>query len=227
MSSVIQLLLGDDKAFAVRSTVLIHRPGRSGQTPLSFGEVVLPSAIQLLSEDDRAFAVRSTALVGAIGHLHRLERWYCRQRSNFYRGTIGLLPSDPPLWGRSGFYRQIHRSGRSDRTPSLFREERSDTFIVWRDGGKIVPSTSSWRSKGGAVPSSSSQGYNILEMRRSKADVEGRSFFDVEILSLLKAKVRVEGRGTMILSVLSSRFAPSPRQLGKRACDLIKLKLKG
>ncbi|TYK26756.1 hypothetical protein E5676_scaffold124G00430 [Cucumis melo var. makuwa] len=52
----------------------IHRPGRSDRAPLSFGEVVLPSAIQLLSRDDRAFTVRSTALVGLIGHLRRLER---------------------------------------------------------------------------------------------------------------------------------------------------------
>ncbi|KAA0065861.1 hypothetical protein E6C27_scaffold538G00080 [Cucumis melo var. makuwa] len=72
----------------------IHRPSRSDRAPSSFGEVILSSAIQLLSGDDRAFFVRSTALVGAIGHLRRLERWYCRQRSNFYRGTIGLLPSD-------------------------------------------------------------------------------------------------------------------------------------
>ncbi|TYK25919.1 hypothetical protein E5676_scaffold190G00090 [Cucumis melo var. makuwa] len=87
----------------------IHRPSRSDRAPSSFEEVILPSAIQLLSGDDRAFAVRSTALVGAIGHLRRLERWYCRQRSNFYRG-------------RSGFCCQIQRPGRSDRTPSSFGE---------------------------------------------------------------------------------------------------------
>ncbi|KAA0065963.1 hypothetical protein E6C27_scaffold62G00400 [Cucumis melo var. makuwa] len=98
LPSAIQLLSGDDQTFAVRSTSLIHRPGRSDRAPSSFGEVVLPSVIQLLSGDDRTFAVRSTALVGAIGHLRRLETWYCRQRSNFYRGTIELLPSDPPPW---------------------------------------------------------------------------------------------------------------------------------
>ncbi|KAA0062457.1 hypothetical protein E5676_scaffold325G001200 [Cucumis melo var. makuwa] len=71
----IQLLLGDDRASAVRSTVLIHRPGRSDRTPSSFGEVILLSAIQHLSGDNRAFTVKFTALVGAIGHLHPLERW--------------------------------------------------------------------------------------------------------------------------------------------------------
>ncbi|TYJ97606.1 hypothetical protein E5676_scaffold690G00390 [Cucumis melo var. makuwa] len=76
----------------------IHRPSRSDRTSSSLGEVILPSAIQLLSGDDQTFTVRSTALVGAIGHLRRLERWYCRQRSNFYRGTIEILPSDPSSW---------------------------------------------------------------------------------------------------------------------------------
>ncbi|KAA0065977.1 hypothetical protein E6C27_scaffold62G00620 [Cucumis melo var. makuwa] len=133
-----------------------------GVTPLS--------AIQLLLGDDRAFAVRSTALVGTIGHYRHLERWYCGQRSNFYRRTIGLLPSDPTF-------------GRSDRAPSSFGEvvlpsaiqllsgddrafavrsnpwqERSGTFVLWRVGGKIVPSTFSWGSNGKAAPLSSSQG---------------------------------------------------------------------
>ncbi|KAA0051640.1 hypothetical protein E6C27_scaffold6421G00010 [Cucumis melo var. makuwa] len=96
--SAIQLLSRDDRAFVVKSTALagIHRPGRSHRTPPSFGEVILPSAIQLLSGDDRTFVVRSTALVGAVGYHRRLERRYCRQRYNFYKGTIGLLPSDPP-----------------------------------------------------------------------------------------------------------------------------------
>ncbi|TYJ98788.1 hypothetical protein E5676_scaffold156G00970 [Cucumis melo var. makuwa] len=130
--SAIQLLSGDDRAFVVRSTALIGAIGHlrrlerwycrqrsnfywgmigllpSDRAPSSFGEVVLLSAIQLLSRDDRAFVVRSTALVGAIGDLRRFERWYCRQRSNFYRETIGLLPSDPPSW--------------SDRAPSSFGE---------------------------------------------------------------------------------------------------------
>ncbi|KAA0047390.1 hypothetical protein E6C27_scaffold754G00470 [Cucumis melo var. makuwa] len=128
LPSAIQLLSGDDRAFAIRSTALIHRPGRSDRTPLSFGEAVLPLAIQLLSENDWTFAVRSTALVKAIGHLPRLERWYCHQRSNFYQRTIGLLPSDPPpcdptsIGGRLGFCRQIHHPGRSDRVPSSFGE---------------------------------------------------------------------------------------------------------
>ncbi|KAA0062706.1 hypothetical protein E6C27_scaffold382G00260 [Cucumis melo var. makuwa] len=98
LPSAIQLLSGDDRTLTIRSIALIHRPGRSDWAPSSFREVILPSAIQLLSGDDRAFVVRSTALVGAIGHLCHLERRYCCQRSNLYKGTIGLLPSDPPLW---------------------------------------------------------------------------------------------------------------------------------
>ncbi|KAA0065801.1 hypothetical protein E5676_scaffold546G001950 [Cucumis melo var. makuwa] len=102
---------GDDRAFTVRSIALIHRPGRSDRAPSSFGEVILPSAIQLLLGDDRAFAVKSTVLVEAIGHLRHLERW----------GDIAV--SDPTsIGGRSGFCRQIHRPGRSDRTPSSFGE---------------------------------------------------------------------------------------------------------
>ncbi|KAA0060301.1 hypothetical protein E6C27_scaffold22G00800 [Cucumis melo var. makuwa] len=106
---MIQLLLEDDWAFAVRSTILMHRPGRSDRTPSSLGEVVLSSAIQLLSGDDWAFAVRSTALVGAIGHLL------------VWRGDTTV--SDPTsIGGRSGFCRQIHRHDRSDRAPSSFGE---------------------------------------------------------------------------------------------------------
>ncbi|KAA0063926.1 hypothetical protein E6C27_scaffold616G00620 [Cucumis melo var. makuwa] len=100
----------------------IHRPSRSDRGPSSFGEVVLLSTIKLLLGDDRAFTVRSTTLVGAIRYLPRLERWYCNQRSNFHRGTIELLPSDPRHWGRSSFYRQIHHPGRCDRVPSSFGE---------------------------------------------------------------------------------------------------------
>ncbi|KAA0031633.1 hypothetical protein E6C27_scaffold139G004020 [Cucumis melo var. makuwa] len=74
----------------------------------------MSSVIQLLLGDDKAFAVRSTVLVGAIEHLRRLERWYYRQRSNFYQGTIRLLPSDPPLW--------------SDRTRSSFGEMEAKLY---------------------------------------------------------------------------------------------------
>ncbi|KAA0047671.1 hypothetical protein E5676_scaffold648G001240 [Cucumis melo var. makuwa] len=118
LSSAIQLLSGDDRAFAVRSTALVeaighlHYPpsGRSDQAPSSFGGVILPSAIQLLSGDDQAFAVISTALVGMIGHHCRLE-------------------SDPTsIVGRSGFCRQIHRPGRSDRAPSSFREVEAKLY---------------------------------------------------------------------------------------------------
>ncbi|TYK23214.1 hypothetical protein E5676_scaffold142G002460 [Cucumis melo var. makuwa] len=90
LPSAIQLLLRDDWAFAVRSTILIHRrgsnngtpssvgeihrPGINDWVPSSFGEATPPSEIQLLLRDDRAFTVRSIVLVGAIERLHRLER---------------------------------------------------------------------------------------------------------------------------------------------------------
>ncbi|KAA0066003.1 hypothetical protein E5676_scaffold120G00400 [Cucumis melo var. makuwa] len=64
----IQLLLRNDRAFAVRSTALIRM--------IEHLYCALPSVIQLLLEDDQTFAIRSTILVGMIGHLH------C-QRSNF------------------------------------------------------------------------------------------------------------------------------------------------
>ncbi|KAA0039597.1 hypothetical protein E6C27_scaffold744G00740 [Cucumis melo var. makuwa] len=143
--SAIQLLLGDDRAFAVRSTVLeqsdafvvwrgdsavndptslrgqssfyrqIHHPGKSDRAPSSFGEVNLSSAIQLLPRDDRTFAVRFTTLVGAIGRLRRLER----------RGDSAV--NDPTsIEGRLGSFRQIHRPGKSDRAPSSFGEIRDD-----------------------------------------------------------------------------------------------------
>ncbi|KAA0060273.1 hypothetical protein E5676_scaffold3819G00020 [Cucumis melo var. makuwa] len=58
LPSVNQLLLGDDRTFAVRSSVL---------APSSFREVTMSSAIQLLLGDDRAFAIRFIAQLGAIG----------------------------------------------------------------------------------------------------------------------------------------------------------------
>ncbi|TYK08848.1 hypothetical protein E5676_scaffold87G00340 [Cucumis melo var. makuwa] len=134
----------------------IHRPVRSDREPLSFGEVTLPFPIQLLSKDDWAFAVRSTALEqsstvvvwrgdttvrdptsiggrsGFCRQIHRPGRsdrtpssFVKMERSNFYWGTIGPLPSNPPLW--------VERSG-----TFIFREERSGTFVVWR--GDIVVS---------------------------------------------------------------------------------------
>ncbi|TYK07180.1 hypothetical protein E5676_scaffold606G00610 [Cucumis melo var. makuwa] len=109
LPSAIQLLLGDDRAFAVRSTVLIHRPGRSDRTPSSFGEVILSSAIQFISGDDRTFVVKSTVLVVAIGHFV------------VWRGDTAV--SDPTsIGGRLDFCCQIHRPGRSDRASSSFGE---------------------------------------------------------------------------------------------------------
>ncbi|KAA0051498.1 hypothetical protein E6C27_scaffold174G00190 [Cucumis melo var. makuwa] len=101
----------------------IHRPGRSDQTPSSFGEVILSSTIKHLSEKDWAFSVRSTALVGAV------------------RGDTAI--SDPTsIGGRLGFCHQIHHPGQSDRAPSSFEEEQSDTFIVWRGDTAVSDSTS-------------------------------------------------------------------------------------
>ncbi|KAA0065431.1 hypothetical protein E6C27_scaffold17G001090 [Cucumis melo var. makuwa] len=83
--------------------------------------MTLPSAIQLLSGDDRAFAVRSIVLVGAIGHLHHLERWYCRQRSNFYRGNDRTFAvRSTALVKAIGHLRRLERW--SDRAPSSFGE---------------------------------------------------------------------------------------------------------
>ncbi|KAA0067629.1 hypothetical protein E5676_scaffold174G00060 [Cucumis melo var. makuwa] len=170
--SAIQLLLGDDRAFAVRSTTIvgaighlrrlesdststggrsdfcrqIHHPGKSDRTPSLFGEVTLSSTIQLLLEDDRTFTVRSTVSVGAIGCLRCLERRLRLQRSNFYWGTIRLLSSDPSPWGRSDFYRQIHRSGRSDQALSSFGEVTQSSVIqrlLGDDRAFIVKSTAS------------------------------------------------------------------------------------
>ncbi|KAA0062064.1 hypothetical protein E6C27_scaffold89G004070 [Cucumis melo var. makuwa] len=110
----------------------IHRPSRSDRTPSSFGGVTPPPVIQLLLENNRAFAVRFTTLVRANGRLSRLEGWLYRQRSNFYWGTIELLPSYPPPWGRSNFCCQIHHLGRSNRafavgsTALIHRLIRSD-----------------------------------------------------------------------------------------------------
>ncbi|KAA0057707.1 hypothetical protein E6C27_scaffold126G00600 [Cucumis melo var. makuwa] len=103
LPAAIQLLSGDDQAFALRSTTLIHHLGRSDRASSSFGKVIQPSAIQLLSEDDRAFAIKSTALIAAIG--------------------CDTTVSDPTFIGRRlGFCRQIHRPCRSDWTPSSFGE---------------------------------------------------------------------------------------------------------
>ncbi|KAA0065985.1 hypothetical protein E6C27_scaffold62G00720 [Cucumis melo var. makuwa] len=95
-------------------------PGRSDRTPSSFGGVILPSAIQLLSGDDRAFAVRSTP-----GRSDRAPLLFgeVERSGTFVIWRGGTAVSDPiSTGGPSSFYRQIHRSGRSDRAPSSFEE---------------------------------------------------------------------------------------------------------
>ncbi|TYK17858.1 hypothetical protein E5676_scaffold306G001270 [Cucumis melo var. makuwa] len=146
-SSAIEHLLGDDRAFAVRSTVPVgairhlRRLERSDRAPSSFEEMTLSSAIQLLLGNDRTFAVRSTALVEAIEHLHCLER--SNQAPSSFREVTPpsviqlLMRDDQPFAVRStalvgairhlchlerGLCRQIHHPGRSDWTPSSFGE---------------------------------------------------------------------------------------------------------
>ncbi|TYJ97560.1 hypothetical protein E5676_scaffold85G00830 [Cucumis melo var. makuwa] len=108
LSSAIQLLLGDGQTFCRQ----IHCSNRSDRTPSRFGEVTLPSVIQLPLGDDWAFVVRSTTLVGAIRHL----RTFVILRSDSIVSDLTFTK------GRSSFYRQIYRPGRSNRTPSSFGE---------------------------------------------------------------------------------------------------------
>ncbi|TYK01706.1 hypothetical protein E5676_scaffold775G00290 [Cucumis melo var. makuwa] len=121
--STIQLLLGDDRAFYVRSIILVRAIGhlrhleRIDWATLSLREMTPQSTIQLLLGDDRAFADRSTALVGAIERLRRLERG-------------DSIVSDPTSTiGRSGFYHQMHRLCKSDRALSLFGEVTPQSAI--------------------------------------------------------------------------------------------------
>ncbi|KAA0032942.1 hypothetical protein E6C27_scaffold269G00160 [Cucumis melo var. makuwa] len=128
LPSAIQLLSGDDRVFAVRST-----PGRSDRAPSSFGGVILPSAIQL-SEDDRAFVVRSITLVGAVGHHHHLER-SDQTPSSFGEvvlpSTIQLLSGDDrafairstALVGAIGHLRHLER-WRQNCTIEVFLEKQ-------------------------------------------------------------------------------------------------------
>ncbi|KAA0066937.1 hypothetical protein E6C27_scaffold550G00680 [Cucumis melo var. makuwa] len=81
LPSMIQLLSGDDRAFArsnfYRGTIRFLSsnppPGRSDRASSSFGEVILPSAIQLLSGRS-GFCRQIHPLVEAIGHHRHLER---------------------------------------------------------------------------------------------------------------------------------------------------------
>ncbi|KAA0042150.1 hypothetical protein E5676_scaffold124G00090 [Cucumis melo var. makuwa] len=102
----------------------IHYLGRNDQASSLFGEVTPLSGIQLLLGEDQTFTIRSTVLVGAIEHLRRLER--------------GDSAVDDPTFtrGRSGLCCQIHRPGRSDRAPSLFREVTLLSAIQLLLGGR-------------------------------------------------------------------------------------------
>ncbi|KAA0041926.1 hypothetical protein E6C27_scaffold67G003420 [Cucumis melo var. makuwa] len=136
-SSAIEHLLGDDRAFAVRSTVPVgairhlRRLERSDRAPSSFEEMTLSSAIQLLLGNDRTFAVRSTALVEAIEHLHCLER--SNQAPSSFREVTPpsviqlLMRDDQPFAVRSTAL--VHCFGRSDQTPSSFGEVTSSSAI--------------------------------------------------------------------------------------------------
>ena len=81
-----QLLLGDDRAFPIKSTSLVGAIGffvirdptssrgrsrfcRQIHLPSRSDRASLPSTIQLLLGDDQTFTVRSTSFVGAIKHL--------------------------------------------------------------------------------------------------------------------------------------------------------------
>ena len=70
----------------------------------------------------------------------------------------------------------------------------TDNFLFMYDGTRLWILSSSFSSWNGFAFKDfiSLCCWSFVIFRRSKADVEGRSFFDVEILSLLKADVRVE-----------------------------------
>ncbi|TYK09811.1 histidine-rich glycoprotein-like [Cucumis melo var. makuwa] len=126
LPSVIQLLLGEDRAFVVRSIALVGAIGhlrqleRTDRTSSSFGEVTPLSVIQLLLRDYRAFTVNSTTLIEATG---------------IFVVWIGdSTVSDPTSTrGRSSIYRQIHCHNRSDQASSSFGK---------RDREKAAPSSS-------------------------------------------------------------------------------------
>ncbi|KAA0046588.1 hypothetical protein E6C27_scaffold114G001270 [Cucumis melo var. makuwa] len=98
----------------------IHCPGRSDRAPSSFGEVVLSSAIQLLSGDDQAFVVRSTPgrsdrAPSSFGEVILPSTIQLLSGDDWAFATIGLLPSNPP-------------PGRSDRAPSSFGEVEAKLY---------------------------------------------------------------------------------------------------
>ncbi|TYK29673.1 hypothetical protein E5676_scaffold64G00230 [Cucumis melo var. makuwa] len=127
--SAIHLLLGDDQTFAIRSTTLIYRLGRSDRASLLFGEVTTPSVIQLLLlGDDGAFVIASSTLVGLIERLRRLERSN-REPSSF--GEVTPPSTIQLLLGTIDFCRQIYRSSRIDRTPSLFGEVTPSSVLQY------------------------------------------------------------------------------------------------
>ncbi|TYJ99656.1 hypothetical protein E5676_scaffold562G00370 [Cucumis melo var. makuwa] len=166
-SSAIQLVLGDDRAFIVKSPVLVGVIRHLCRASLS--------GIQLLLWDDQAFAISSTALVGAIGHLRRAllsaiqlqlgdDRAFAHRSTILIRvighlrhvsslviqlllGTIDHLSSDPPPWidwtSSSCFAVSNPTStrGRSGICRQIHRLNKSDQ-TSWRDRGKVTLSSS-------------------------------------------------------------------------------------
>ncbi|KAA0065549.1 hypothetical protein E6C27_scaffold638G00550 [Cucumis melo var. makuwa] len=152
LPSAIQLLLEDDRVFAVRSTVLIGRSdifvvlhhqrfnfylGDDRTFVIGSNSLVetirhlrhaSPSAIQLLLGDDWAFVVRSTVLTFAVRFtaLVRAIRHLCRDK--------GEATSSSPF---------------GEIEVKLYRRHL-------REGCKVALSTSSWKGKDGVVPSLSS-----------------------------------------------------------------------
>ncbi|KAA0068175.1 hypothetical protein E5676_scaffold392G00610 [Cucumis melo var. makuwa] len=146
------ILLGDDRAFAIKSTILVEAIGRL--------RCASPSTIQLLLGDDRAFTVKSTALIGAIRHLHRASQSTIQlllgdDRAFDIRSIVLIHRLNRSDWtslpcfavsdltsidGQSGIYRQIHRPSRSNQT-------------YWRDRGEAAPSSLFGEMRGGRAAS--------------------------------------------------------------------------
>ncbi|KAA0060274.1 hypothetical protein E5676_scaffold3819G00030 [Cucumis melo var. makuwa] len=146
MPSAIQLLLWDNRAFAVRSTTLIHRPGWSNQAPSSFEEVTMLSTIQLLLRDDRSFAIRSTALIG----IHRPRR-RDQTPSSFGEVTMSsmiqllLIDRAPSSFGEvtmSSVIQLLLGDDLAFAVRSTVLVGAIDNFIIWRGGSALSDPTS-------------------------------------------------------------------------------------
>ncbi|TYK29674.1 hypothetical protein E5676_scaffold64G00240 [Cucumis melo var. makuwa] len=148
---------------------------RSDWAPSSFGAVTPPSTIQLLLRDYQAFAFRSTVLVGAIERLRRLE---CRSDwtpSSFGevslpsaiqlllgndRGTIGLLPLNPPTWWSDQVASSFGEVALSSAIQLLLGDDRAfaikstalvevqGVFVVWRGDSTVSDLTTTGRRSG-------------------------------------------------------------------------------